>query len=130
MNTTTLPIEFVRDIYAALAGKNAVDFDADDFSALPAQCEVSASFGVSHTLNDTASAVDSAWPYPAGTQHVDALVVVRGNGMDMARYKSIQGELRHRLHDTSTLLISVNQCGTLPPGAVSIILLVIARKSS
>jgi hypothetical protein len=124
-NANILPIEFVRHIYADVAGRNAVGFDADDFAALPAQCNVSAFFGVSNSLNDTASAVDSTWPYPAGTQHVDALVAVHCNGLDMTRYKAISDALSRKV--PGALFISVNpKSSTLPPGTASIILLAIS----
>lgn len=63
-NATTLPIEFVRHIYADLAGRNAVE-----------------------------DAVNFIWPYPAGTRHVDALVAVHCNGLDMTRYQALSDAL-------------------------------------
>lgn len=129
-NAPTLPIEFARDIFTAMAGTNVADFDDADFAALPAQGQVSASFVISHGPNDIKQAVDTAWPYHAGTRNIDALVVVRGNGMNMDHFKTIQHELRSKLHDTSTLLISVSKSNTLPPGTVSIILLAIAHNKA
>lgn len=124
-DATTLPIEWVHHIYANLAGSNAVDFDVDDFAVLPAQCQVSASFGISHDLNDIEDAVNAVWSYPAGTQHVDALVAVHCNGLDMTRYQALSDALRRKV--PGSLFISVNpQSSTLPPGTASIILLAIS----
>jgi hypothetical protein len=128
-NATIMPFAFVRDIFSAMSGTN-VDFDDADFDALPRAGHVSASFVVSHNSSDVAQAVNSAWPYPAGAQNVDALVVVRGNDMDMVRYKALQGELRRRMHETSTLLISFSPSGTLPTGTISIILLAISHNQT
>lgn len=129
-NTNVLPLEFVRDIYAALAG-TAADFDADDFATLPALCQIRAFFGTSHGPNDIQSAVNSAFPYPAGTR-VDALVVVRGKGIDMGRFQAIQNALRTKMHYTSSLFLSVagGKGSTLPPGTASIILLAISHNKT
>lgn len=127
-DTNALPLDFVRDIYAALAG-TAAAFDADDFSTLPAQVTVSAFFGTSHCHTDVQHAVNSAFPYPAGLQQrVDALVVVRGNGVDLARYNAIQDALHRKVH--GALLISVSRSSTLPPGTASIILLAISHNKT
>ncbi|MDP1525685.1 MAG: hypothetical protein Q8M20_07735 [Rhodocyclaceae bacterium] len=123
-NANTLPIEFVRDIFASLSGSNVADFDEADFAELPAQCPVSATFGISHSLNDIEDAVSSAFPYPAGTQR-DALVAVHCNGLDMTRYQALSDALRRKV--PGSLFISVNpKSNTLPPGTASIILLAIS----
>lgn len=122
-----LPMEDVRDIFATLTGTKVADFEAADVAALLSQGQVTASFGISRSPGDVEFAVNSAWPYPAGAPHVDAVVVVRGNGMNVARYTEIQGELRRKMHGTSSLFISVSSSDALPPGAVSIILLAIAH---
>lgn len=127
-NAQTLPIEFVRDIFTAMAGTNAADFDDADFAALPAQVQISAFFGTSHGPTDVQTAVSSAFPYPAGTQHVDALVAVRCNGLDMTRYQAISDALRRKV--TGSLFICINpKSTTLPPGTASIILLAISPGS-
>lgn len=127
-NAPTLPIEFVRNIFTAMAGTNVADFDDADFAALPAQVQVSAFFGTYYGPSDVQTAVSSAFPYPAGTQHVDALVAVHCSGLDMTRYKAISDALRRKV--PGSLFISVNpKSSTLPPGSASIILLAISPGS-
>lgn len=128
-DTHALPLEFVREIFAALSGTTVVDFDEEDFSStLPATVTVSAFFGTSHCPTDVQQAVNSAFPYPAGPQQrVDALVVVRGNGLDISRHAAIQDALRRKVH--GSLFISVSKSNTLPPGTASIILLALHNKT-
>ena len=125
-NATTLPIEFVRDIFEAISGPNSPKFDEADFAALPSPCQVSASFGVSYGQDDIEHALETAWPYPAGTQHAALLAVVRGNGVDMARHKEIMGELRRKLPDSSVFFYGSSKSNTLSPGTASISLFAIA----
>lgn len=122
----TMPIAVARDLFSALSGTNSADVDEADFAVLPPHCQISASFGISHCLNDIDHAVETAWPYPVGVLQLDALVVVRANGMDMARYSDIHRQLRCRMHARSSLFVSVSKSNTLPPGMVSITILAIA----
>lgn len=125
-NATTLPIEFLRDILEAMSGSNAGKIDDADFAALPSPCQVSASFGISHGQHDIEHALETAWPYPAGTQHAALFAVVRGNGVDMARHKAILGELSRKVQDPSVLFYSSSKSNTLSPGTASISLFAIA----
>ena len=122
----TLPIEFIRDLFATLSETDAAAIDDDDFAGFPAQCQLSTAFGVSRGQEDIAQIVDTAWPYPAGTQGVDAIVVIRGSSIQLTHYKAIQCALRHKLHDKSTLLVNFSKNRTLPSGAVSIAFLALA----
>lgn len=124
---TTLPIEVVRDIFSSLSGKNAADFDEADFALLPPHCRICASFGISHGLDDIDHAVETAWPYPVGTPQLDALVVVRANGMNMARYREIQRQLHSKMNDGNLLFVRVCPSNSLPHGIVSITILAIAH---
>lgn len=121
-----IPIGFVRDLFATLSGTKAAEIDDADFAAFPEQCQLAPSFGISHGPHDIAQAVDSAWPHPAGAEHVDALVVIRGNDIKMDHYKAIQKKLRQKLHESSTLLIAFNKSDTVPSGTVSLVFLAIA----
>ena len=123
---TTLPIDVVRDIFSSLSGNQAADFDEADFAVLPPHCQINAAFGIALGLDDIAHAVETAWPYPVGTPQLDALVVVRASGMDMARYREIQRQLRSKMHDSSSLFVSVSKSKALPPGMASITILAIA----
>ena len=128
-DTHALPPDFVREIYAALAGTTVADFDAEDFSStLPATVTVSAFFGTSHCPTDVQQAVNSAFPYPAGTQRVDALVVVRGNGLDVSRLSAIQDALHRKV--PGSLFISVSKSSTLPPGTAAILLLALSHNKA
>lgn len=118
--------EVVRDIFSTLSGANVTDFDEADFSVLPPVCQLSASFGLSRSIDDIDLAVEIAWPHPVGALPLDALVVVRANGLEMMRFREIQRRLRSKMNDTSSVFISVSQSSTLPHGMVSITTLAIA----
>lgn len=124
---TTLPIEVALDIFSSLSGKNAADFDEADFAILPPHCQFSTSFGISHSQDDIDHAVETAWPYPVGTPQLDALVVVRANGMKMARFSEIHRQLRSKMHDSSSLFISVSKSNILEPGMASVTIFAIAH---
>lgn len=126
-HATTLPIDAVRDIFSALSGMNAVYFDEANFAALPPNCQISTSFGISHGLNDINHAIETAWPYPVRTPQLDALVVVRANGMAMASFREILRQLRGKMHDSSLLCVNVTKSNILPPGMVFITILAIAH---
>jgi len=127
-NTTTLPIEFVREIATALSGTSVADFDDADFAALPAQCQVRATFAMSHDPEDVEDAVNSAWSHPESAQHIDAIAVLRGNGVATARYSAISAALGRKVN--GSFFVTVNTCSKLPPGTVSIILLAISHSQS
>lgn len=126
--TTIMPIAFVRDIISAMSGTNVVDFDDADFDALPAQGHVSASFVVSQNSSDAEHAVNSAWPYPSGAQNVDAIIVVRGNGIMTAHYNAISDALRRKV--SGSLFISVSKSSTLPTGAASILIFALSHNKA
>lgn len=96
-HATTVPIEVVRDLFSTLSGGNVADFDEGDFAVLPRICQLSTSFGLSRSLDDTDLAIEMAWPHPVGALPLDALVVVRANGLEMVRFRGIQRRLRTRL---------------------------------
>ncbi len=125
-HATTVPIEVVRDIFSTLSGASVADFDEADFAVLPPVCQLSASFGLSRSIDDIDLAVEMAWPHPVGAQPLDALVVVRANGLEIMRFREIQRRLRSKMHDTSSVFICVSQSSTLPHGMVSITTLAIA----
>ncbi len=126
-NATTLPIEFLRDIFEAMSGSNAGKIDDADLAALPSPCQVSVSFGISHDQHDIEHALETVWPYPESTQHAALFAVVRGNGVEMARHKAIFGELSRKVQDTSALFYSSSKSNTLSPGTASISLFAIAH---
>lgn len=123
----TVPIEVVRELFSAMSGETTVDFDEADFAALPPHCEIRASFGISRGQDDIDHAVETAWPYPVGTQQIDALVAVRANGMDIVRVREIQRQLHRKMHDNSSLFISFGNSNKLPHGMVFITALAITH---
>ena len=127
-NATTVPVDFARDILATLSASSATGFETSDFDALLMQKrEVTASFGISRSFDDTKSAVSSAWPYQEGVRHVDVIALVRGNGVHMARIKAIQEELGRKMHDSSSLLFNFSKSSVLPQETFSIIILAAAN---
>ena len=127
-NITTLPVDFVRDILATLSATSTTGFETSDIDALLLQKgEVTASFGISRGLDDTKSAVRSAWPYEECEQRVDVIALVRGNGVNMVRIKAIHEELGSKMHDSSSLLISFRKSSVLPHETFSIIILAAAH---
>lgn len=125
-HATTVPIEVVRDLFSTLSGGNVADFDEGDFAVLPRICQLSTSFGLSRSLDDIDLAIEMAWPHPVGALPLDALVVVRANGLEMVRFREIQRRLRSKMNDNSSVFISVSQSPALPHGMVSITTLAIA----
>lgn len=123
----TVPIEVVRELFSAMSGETTVYFDEADFAALPPHCEIRASFGLSRGQDDIDHALETAWPYPVGAQQIDALVVVRANGMEIERLREIRRLLHRNMHDNSSLFVSFGNSNKLPHGMVFITVLAIAH---
>ena len=122
-NATTVPVDFARDILATLSASSATGFETSDIDALlPQRGEVTASFGISRSFDDTKSAVSFAWPYQESVREVDVIALVRGNGVNIARIKEIHEELGRKMHDSGSLLFNFSKSSVLPKQTFSIII--------
>ncbi|MGB4065304.1 MAG: hypothetical protein WBK19_15880 [Azonexus sp.] len=123
----TVPIDVVRELFSAMSGETTVGFDEADFAALPPLSRISTSCVLSRGLDDIDRAVEMAWPNPAGSEHLGALVVVRANGMEMARYREIARQLHRMMPDKAPLFLSISQNSKLPKGSVFITILAVSH---